>query len=245
MTDKKPTTRMGKELKRITQITNDYSDSAFLLKDLGDAVTVFGSARLKEDHKAYQDAFKFSKIVADYGLTVITGGGPAIMEAANKGASHSDNENSQSVAVSIQLPFEEEANKFVDVAIEHKYFFTRKMFMTKHALFYYFGVGGSGSLDELFEVATLMVTGKMKREPLVLVGKDFWTGLVDWMYAQLAKEGTLTKTEIDNLFIIADSGEEAAEIVIGYHKKVVAERRRIAETNESPSEEKEMMDRGE
>jgi len=217
--------KLDKELSRINRITSDYTESSLMMANLGDAVTAFGSARSKPEDKAYKDAVQFGEIMGQNGISVITGGGPGVMQAANIGNSRNEDENVKPVGVGIELPFEEDMNEHLDISLEHKYFFTRKVFLTKHSFAFVCFHGGLGSLDEICEVACLISTKKMKRDPIVLVDEEYWGGFVKWMKEVMPKEGTLTEKEIDEVFVFAKDGEEAAKIVLEYQKNIPKSKR--------------------
>lgn len=173
-------------------------------------VTVFGSARTKEDSEEYARAVKVGRLLSESGFNVMTGGGPGIMQATNQGA-HSHNEDA-SHGASIKLPFEVEKNRFISEGTTHKYFFTRKFVLIRNSLAFVCMEGGFGTLDELFEVLTLIQTQKIERAPVVLVGKEFWTGLIDWASKSMLKAGCISQKDLD-LIKIVDTPDEAVEFI--------------------------------
>ncbi|MBT7375806.1 MAG: TIGR00730 family Rossman fold protein, partial [Porticoccaceae bacterium] len=160
---------------RVLRIQSELVDGTDRLLKLGAAVTVFGGARFESDTEPYQQARKLGRLLGAAGVPVITGGGPGIMEGANRGCFATD---SASVGLNIELPFEQCSNPYQDISLDFRYFFVRKYLFVKHALGFVIFPGGYGTLDELFEALTLVQTGKVSPFPIVLVGIDYWTGLV-------------------------------------------------------------------
>jgi uncharacterized protein (TIGR00730 family) len=173
-------------------------------RNIGPCVTVFGSARFKEDHRYYRLAKEVSLKLAQAGFAIITGGGPGIMEAANRGAREG---KSPSLGCNIVLPHEQKINRFVDKWVEFKYLFVRKLILVKHSSAFVVMPGGWGTLDEFFEVATLIETGKIHNFPLILVGRDYWAGLETFMTETLIKSGTIDASAYKKI-LISDSPEE-------------------------------------
>ena len=200
---------------QILRIQGEFTKGFDTFNELGPCVSVFGSARTKPGTKWYEEAKKFGELISDSGYGVITGGGPGIMEAANKGAFDSDG---ISVGVGIELPFEAEMNPFMNVEIENRYFFTRKVMFLKYSQGFVVFPGGVGTLDEFFEAITLVQCGHNVKYPIVLVGVDFWSGLIDWMKETLLAEGTISESDFD-LFRIVDTAEEARDKVMEFHSK--------------------------
>lgn len=180
------------------------------LSELTPCISVFGSARTNEDDKYYKEATKLSKLIVENGYGVITGGGPGIMEAANLGAYGNDG---KSVGLQIELPFEASANKYIDKLVSCRYFFTRKVFFLKYSQAFVGFPGGFGTLDELFETLTLMQTGHLRVLPIVLVGKDYWKGMVKWIKKTMIEDGKASKEDL-NLFKLVDTAEEAMEYIL-------------------------------
>jgi uncharacterized protein (TIGR00730 family) len=172
---------------------------------VGPCVTVFGSARFKEDHPYYILARKLGAKLAEAGFTVMTGGGPGIMEAANRGAKEA---GGYSVGSNITLPIEQKPNAYLDRWVEFRYFFIRKMMLEKYSYAFVAMPGGIGTLDELFETSVLIQTGKMKEFPFVLMGKSFWNPLVDYLRHALLAAGTIDEADVTR-WIVTDSPEEA------------------------------------
>lgn len=200
---------------QILRIQGEFTKGFDTFNELGPCVSVFGSARTKEDDVWYQDAETFGGLMAKDGFGVITGGGPGIMEAANKGCVEA---SGTSVGVGIELPFEAGMNKYVKKGVENRYFFTRKVMFLKYSQGFVVYPGGLGTMDELFEALTLAQTGHAPKFPIVLVGKKFWGGLIDWMQNTLWTNGTISQKDFD-LFRLVDSAEEAREKIIEFHEK--------------------------
>lgn len=195
---------------RVQRITAEFVAGFDALAETGPAVSIFGSARLREGDPVYDQTVKLGQLLAESGVTVITGGGPGLMEAANKGAFEAGGE---SIGAGIELPFEQGVNDFVNVGLEFRYFFVRKMMFVKYALGFAFMPGGFGTMDELFEVLTLIQTGKLNRHPVVLVGTEYWSGLKDWINATLLEGGFISPGDPD-IFHVTDNLDEAATILV-------------------------------
>lgn len=200
---------------QILRIQGEFTKGFDTFNDLGPCVSVFGSARTEKDTWWYDEAEKFSKLIASKGFGIITGGGPGIMEAANKGAKEV---GANSVGIGIELPFESGINDYVSKGLECRYFFTRKVMFLKYSQAFVVFPGGLGTLDELFEALTLAQTGHSPKYPIVLVGKKYWGGLVDWLYDMVNPTGRMSLKDFD-LFRIVDSAEEASEKVIDFMEK--------------------------
>ena len=178
-------------------------------------VSVFGSARTKVGTKWYEEAKLFGMLMGAEGFGIITGGGPGIMAAANHGARDVD---TKSIGIGIELPFEAGMNKYVQVGVENRYFFTRKVMFLKYSQAFVVFPGGLGTLDELFEALTLAQTGHNIKYPIVLVGKEFWGGLIDWLKSTVIESGRMSEGDLD-LFRLVDSAAEARDKVLEYHNK--------------------------
>lgn len=201
---------------RIFRIMAEFVDSFETLSKVGPAVTIFGSARTPPSDPYYQAAVALGKGLAKHHLAVITGGGPGIMEAANRGATEG---KGKSVGLNIELPFEQKGNRFANIPINFHYFFSRKVCFVKYSIAFIFMPGGYGTLDEFFEVITLVQTHRISRFPLILYGKDYWSGLIKWMKAMLEKEGFISRGDLD-LFTVTDSPEEAIALILDYMRRV-------------------------
>jgi uncharacterized protein (TIGR00730 family) len=176
---------------------------------VGPCVTVFGSARFAEGHRYYELARGMGAALAREGFTVMTGGGPGVMEAANRGAREA---GGPSVGCNIILPKEQSHNAYLDRFVECRYFFVRKMLLAKYSYAFIAAPGGYGTLDELFEVTVLIQTGKMKRFPVVLLGKEFWAGMIDFIRTTFIGEATISPEDIDRI-LVTDDPEEAAHAI--------------------------------
>ena len=192
------------------KIMADFVKGYDELDDIGAAVTVFGSARLKEDSQTYQKAIQVGKKLADNGYSVITGGSFGIMEATNKGAKSSV--HAESIGLNIDLPFETRGNDYLDRELKFDYFFVRKVMLVRYSLAYVCMPGGFGTLDELFEVLTLIQTQKSSPSAVILVGKDYWGKLFEFMQTSMMEYGTINQADLD-LITIVDDLDEIIEIV--------------------------------
>jgi len=195
--------------------TDEFTKGFDIFNELGPCISVFGSARTKTGTKWYEEAKEFGKLIACEGFGVITGGGPGIMQAANHGAKEVAG---HSIGIGIELPFEAGMNKYVTTGIECRYFFTRKVMFLKYSQGFVVFPGGLGTLDELFEALTLAQTGHTPKFPIILVGKDYWSGLVDWLQETIAAQGRMSQSDFD-LFRIVDTAEEARDKIMEYHNK--------------------------
>jgi uncharacterized protein (TIGR00730 family) len=201
---------------RVMRIQSELVDGIEKLIKLGPAVTIFGSARFQESNPYYQSSRDLAARFAREGLAVITGGGPGIMEGANRGAFEN---GGRSIGLNIQLPAEQSANKFQTISLDFRYFFVRKFLFLKHAVGFVIYPGGFGTMDELFEVLTLIQTHKTENFPVVLVGKSYWQGLLDWMrHAMLEENGCISPEDL-NLFSIVDTAEEAACLILECYRQ--------------------------
>jgi uncharacterized protein (TIGR00730 family) len=195
---------------RVLRIQGEFVEGFDTLADLGPAVTVFGSARTPEDHPEYQATVETCHLLAEAGLVVITGGGPGIMEAGNRGAREADG---TSVGLLIELPFEQSGNPYIDIAINHHYFFVRKTMFVKYAQAFVIFPGGFGTLDELFEALTLIQTGKISNFPVILFGSEYWSGLLEWLRSSMLAGGKISPADLD-LMVVTDSPQEVRDLVV-------------------------------
>lgn len=204
------------DLWSIFKIMGEFVDGYDSLLRIGPCISIFGSARLKPNTEYYEMAVETAKRIADNGFGIITGGGPGIMEAGNKGASL---QKGKSVGLGIDLPKEQGVNMYVspEYVINFKYFFVRKVMFVKYAQGFIVFPGGYGTLDELFETLTLIQTEKIERIPIVLVGTEYWEGLLGWINKILVDEGYISETDTD-LFFLTDSTEEAVRHVCEFYK---------------------------
>ncbi|MEE9404139.1 MAG: TIGR00730 family Rossman fold protein [Algisphaera sp.] len=204
---------LSRESWRLFRILSEFVDGFDAMASVGPAVSVFGSARTDPKEECYQQAVRCGEMIVKRDLAVITGGGPGIMEAANKGAYESGVKGAKSVGLNIELPFEQAPNTYQTHPLMFRYFFIRKVMFVKYAAGFIIFPGGFGTLDELFESLTLMQTDKIQKFPVVLVGKEFWGGLLDWMRGTLAEKFKTISPEDMDLFHLTDSEEEAVEFV--------------------------------
>lgn len=194
----------SRDFRLLMGVVNDFLTGFRTLHFVGPCVTVFGSARYKEDHPYYKLAREVGAAIAQMGFTVMTGGGPGIMEAANRGAKDM---GGRSVGCNIILPFEQKPNPYLDRSVDFKYFFVRKTVMIKYSYGFVIMPGGFGTMDEMFEALTLIQTGKIRNFPIVLMGKDYWTDLRDFIDKMIAG-GTISPEDLD-LMLFTDSIDEA------------------------------------
>ena len=195
---------------RVLRIQSELVDGTDRLLKLGAAVTVFGGARFEPGSQHYEQAQILGDLLGRQGVPVITGGGPGIMEGANRGCHATD---APSVGLNIGLPFEQTSNPYQDISLDFRYFFVRKYLFVKHAVGFVIFPGGYGTLDELFEALTLVQTGKVRPFPIILVGRDYWAGLVDWIVQRMLDQGCISEDELD-LFKLVDNSHQAAELIL-------------------------------
>jgi uncharacterized protein (TIGR00730 family) len=198
---------------RVMRIQAEFVEGFGLLAELGMAVSIFGSARSKRDTAEYEMADNIASGLAKAGYAVITGGGPGIMEAANKGANEA---GGVSVGLGIELPMESGLNDYVNIGLEFRYFFIRKTCFIKYSQAFVVLPGGFGTMDELFEALTLVATGKVTKFPIVLVGRDYWSGLLDWLKQTMLADGKIGADEL-SLLRIADDPDEVVKIIKEAH----------------------------
>jgi uncharacterized protein (TIGR00730 family) len=199
---------------RSLRILSEFVEGFDALATVGPAVSVFGSARIGPNHREYKSARQLGRLLAEAGYAVITGGGPGIMEAANRGCHEA---GGLSVGCNIELPMEQELNPYVDLGVEFRYFFVRKTMFVKYADAFVIYPGGFGTLDELFEALTLIQTKRIRDFPVILIGSDYWAGMLDWIKGTLLKEAAIAPEDV-GLLRITDDEEEACRIVDAYVK---------------------------
>lgn len=202
-------------------IMSEFVDATERMADIHPAVSLFGSARLADDHPYCRLAEQVARLLSDAGFAVISGGGPGIMQAANKGA-HAG--RSPSVGLNIELPREQFGNSFQDISLAFRHFFARKQMFVKHSVAYVVMPGGFGTLDELTECLTLVQTGKSADIPIILVGTPFWKGLLDWMRERLAGEGMIAAADLDLMQVIDDPQQIVDAIFRHYEHRSFAPR---------------------
>ncbi|MFD1293708.1 TIGR00730 family Rossman fold protein [Lutibacter holmesii] len=201
----------------IFKIMAEFVDGFERLGKIGPCVSIFGSARTKEDHEYYKLAENIAFELTQNGYGVVTGGGPGIMEAGNRGAARG---KGTSVGLNIELPFEQHDNPYIDSdkSLDFDYFFVRKVMFVKYSQGFVVMPGGFGTLDELFEALTLIQTKKIGKFPIVLVGRKFWSGLIDWVKNTMLTEGTISPKDLD-LISIVDTEDEVLEVINTFYKK--------------------------
>ena len=197
---------------RMFRIMAEFVDAFETMSNIHNAVSIFGSARVKPEDEYYQKAEKLARLLAQNGFNVITGGGPGIMEAANKGACEG---GGKSVGMNIRLPFEQKPNPYANVHIDYKYFFIRKVMFVKYAVAYVVLPGGYGTIDELFEALTLIQTKRIKSFPVILMGSEYWRGLLDWLKKTMQQEDKILPADLDLIQVI-DDPEEAVKLIKKY-----------------------------
>lgn len=219
MADSKPSSgavdhaMLSRESWKIFQIMAEFVDGFEKLSVICPSVSLFGSARTSKDSPQYELAEDLGRRLSDNGFAVVTGGGGGIMEAANKGAYAG---KSHSVGLNIVLPKEQKANKYQDISLTYRHFFSRKVMFVKYASAYVVLPGGFGTMDELTEILTLIQTGKSRPIPIVLVGHSFWHGLVDWLRDSLVANSTIAAKDLD-LFSVVDTADEVLEVIEAYY----------------------------
>ena len=200
---------------RVFRIMAEFVEGFDELSQIGPAVSIFGSARIPEGNKYYKAAVETAELLVKDGYAVITGGGPSIMEAGNKGAT---NARGVSVGLNIDLPFEQKPNPYINHLINFHYFFSRKVMFVKYANAFIIFPGGYGTLDEFFESVTLIQTQRMERFPVILYGSAYWKGLLDWLKSSVLEENCIDKRDL-SIFQTVDDPKEAVEIIKNFYKK--------------------------
>ncbi len=205
---------LTRESWKIFQIMAEFVEGFEKLARIRPSVSIFGSARTPPDHPYYQLTEEIARALSDAGFSVVSGGGPGIMEAANKGAYAG---KSPSIGLNIQLPHEQTGNDYQDISLTFRHFFARKVMFVKYASAYVVLPGGFGTLDELAEILTLVQTGKTRRIPIILVHSPFWNGLVDWLRESLVAEKTIAAEDMD-LFQVIDTPQEVVEAIFSHYE---------------------------
>ena len=215
---------------RVLRIMGEFVEGFDTLARVGPAVSVFGSARTTPENPQYEAAVETGRLLADAGFAVITGGGPGIMEAANRGALDA---GGLSIGCNIELPFEQGMNAYVRTAVNFRYFFVRKTMFVKYAEGFIIFPGGFGTMDELFEALTLIQTGKVRNFPVVLFGTEYWSGLIDWLRSTMHSEGKIRATDLE-LLVVTDSPAEAVHTILDCYEASCAEARKLSEAASMP-----------
>lgn len=228
-----PYERATRDTWLIFKILAEFVDGFELMRSTDPAVSIFGSARIKPGSKYGKLTEKVCKTITGAGFSLISGGGPGLMEAANKGAHagiesfkkrYPDQKAPINVGLTIQLPFEAMANPYVDLEVHFRYFFVRKVMFAKYARAFIIMPGGFGTLDELYEALTLIQTNKMQAFPIIMMGKDYWSGLLKWMKTTMIKEGAIDQKGLD-LIQVTDDPDEAVEIITQFYSDLTSIKR--------------------
>ena len=209
---------------RIERIREELEEGFRALAHVGAAASFFGSARTPPDDPEYALARETARLVGEAGMAVITGGGPGVMEAANRGARDAD---ALSIGLGIELPFEQDLNGHLDIALEFHYFFARKIMFVRYASGFVVFPGGFGTLDELFESLTLIQTGKVRNFPVVLVGTDYWCELFEWLRRRVLGEGKISAHDMDLVTVTDDPAEVRERLMSAAHRQARASRRSV------------------
>lgn len=209
------TSLKARESWHIFGIISEFVEASEKLAEIRPAVSIFGSARTKEDNPYYQKTVKLARLLSDAGFSVISGGGPGIMEAANKGAFDGP---SPSVGLNILLPHEQTGNPYQNISVTFRHFFPRKVAFAKYAAAFVAMPGGLGTLDELTEVLTLIQTGKGRKIPVILVESEFWKGMIDWFRTTLVAEGVISAKDLDLIQVI-DEPAQVVEAIFDFYEK--------------------------
>ncbi len=200
---------------RIFRILAEFVDGFEVLSQVGKAVSIFGSSRSKPDNKYYKLAEETAYLLAKEGFAIITGGGPGIMEAGNKGARRA---KGKSIGLNIQIPMEQKSNEYIDDLLDFRYFFVRKVMFVKYAKAFVIMPGGYGTLDEFYEAINLIQTERIDKFPVVLFGKEYWTGMVEWLRDKVLENGNISPGDL-SLFHYADTPKETVKIIKDFYKK--------------------------
>jgi uncharacterized protein (TIGR00730 family) len=221
-------TALTRESWKIFQIMAEFVDGFEHLASIKPSVSIFGSARIKPENPYYQKAETIARLLSDAGFSVVSGGGPGIMEAANKGA-HAG--KSMSIGLNIELPHEQKTNDYQNISLNFRHFFSRKVMFVKYAAAYVVLPGGFGTLDEMAEILTLIQTGKSRKIPIILVETEFWSGLLNWFKQTLVAQGTIDESDLELLQVI-DDPQQVVNAIFDYYR---------SRTFEPSAEEKERM----
>lgn len=200
---------------RIFRIMSEFVDGFEVLSQAGEAVSIFGSSRTKPNSAHYKLAEEVAYLLAKQGYAVITGSGPGLMEAANKGTKRA---KGKSIGLNIQLPCEQKSNKYVDLLLDFRYFFVRKVMFVKYAKAFVILPGGYGTLDEFTEAINLIQTERIAKFPVVLFGKEYWRGLIDWLKDTVLKNGCISKEDL-NIFTVVDEPKEVVEAIKKFYNE--------------------------
>ncbi|MEW5056012.1 MAG: TIGR00730 family Rossman fold protein [Cycloclasticus sp.] len=207
--------KQKREAWKVFQIIAEFVDGFEQLSHVKPAISMYGSARIQADQPDYQRAEEIALALSNAGFSVISGGGPGIMEAANKGAF---NGSSMSIGLNIRLPHEQSSNPYQDISLDFRHFFARKVMFVKYASAYVVLPGGFGTLDELAEILTLVQTGKSRKIPIILINGEFWKGLIDWFSSSLLAAGTISEDDL-KLFSICETADEVLETIFNFYEQ--------------------------
>ncbi len=205
---------LTRESWKIFQIMAEFVEGFEQLSSIKPSVSIFGSARTAPDHPYYKLTEQIARELSDAGFSIVTGGGPGLMEAGSKGGFEG---KSISVGLNINLPFEQTSNAYQDISLDFRHFFSRKVMFVKYASAYVVMPGGFGTMDEVMESLTLMQTGKSRKIPVVLVGTQFWSGLIEWFKDKLVSEGMISADDMD-LFSVVDTSEEVSKVIFDFYQ---------------------------
>ena len=214
--------RLSEDPWRVLRIMAEFVESFDTLSRLGPAVTIFGSARTRADDPFYKATVTIARGLGEQEISIITGGGPGIMAAANRGAADARPKSGHkvpSVGLNIELPFEQKRNRYANLGVNFHYFFSRKVCLVKYSMGFVFMPGGFGTLDELFEVLTLVQTERIPSFPLILFGRTYWQGLLDWIRTSLEVQKTVSPGDVD-ILRVTDDPAEAIEWILDYKRSV-------------------------
>jgi len=200
---------------RVFRIMSEFVDGFEVLSQIGRAVSIFGSSRISANNKYYKLAEQTAYLLAKAGFAIITGSGPGIMEAGNRGAQRA---KGLSIGLNIQIPTEQKPNKYVDTLLDFHYFFVRKVMFVKYAKAFVIMPGGYGTLDELFESLNLIQTERIGKFPVVLMGKKYWEGMFDWLIKSVLESGCISKKDLD-IFKVTDDPKEVVKIIKNFYAK--------------------------
>ncbi len=200
---------------RIFRIMSEFVDGFETLSKAGQAVSIFGSSRFKPGNKYYKMAEETAYLLAKEGYAIITGSGPAIMEAANKGAKRA---KGHSIGLNIQIPSEQKSNKYVDTLLDFRYFFVRKVMFVKYAKAFIIMPGGYGTLDEFYEAINLIQTQRIQKFPVVMMGSEYWKGMIDWLKSTVLKSGAISKEDLA-LFTVVDEPKDVVRAIRKFYEK--------------------------
>jgi uncharacterized protein (TIGR00730 family) len=200
---------------RVFRIMSEFVDGFEVLSQVGKAVSIFGSSRLESGNKYYKLAEETAYLLAKDGYAIITGSGPGIMEAGNRGAQRA---GGQSIGLNIQIPLEQKANIYVDTLLDFHYFFVRKVMFVKYAKAFVIMPGGYGTLDEFFEAINLVQTLRIRKFPVIILGKDYWKGMLDWLKSRVLPDGCISKEDLD-IFTVVDKPQEVVKAIRKFYRR--------------------------